>query len=265
MLPKKKMLRIPVLLREVRIVRRMRRALELSLPKICLATERDKSTIKKMLKPTWRKGKRGQPPKLTRKQVTGAIKVMRAMIKGAKGSYEIPLAAIMRKAKLKCHEKTLRTQLHKRGIWFRRMRSEPLLTKLDVIDRYDFAKKYKEKSKAWWMKHIHLFIYLKTFPVYPNQKARLVAAQRTVRGAYRGKKDGLGEGYVVVPKNDQYSFCRSVKIAAGIGNGKVLMWHQVTKKWCGQTAKELYEGSLLDALHKGWPKKRAFMILEDNA
>jgi hypothetical protein len=260
----KTMQRVPVSAREVRIVRRLRKVTKLSVPSICLVTERDKKTIKKMLKASWRMGKRGQPPKLSSKQVTAIIKVMRSMIKKAKAAYEIPLAAIMRKAKVKCHEKTLRTQLHKRGIRFRRMRTKPLLTAQDVIDRYNFAKKYKGKSKAWWVKNIHLFIDLKTFPVYPNRKARLVAAQRTVRGAYRGLKGGLGEGYVVVPKGTHGSYCKSVKIAAGVGNGKVLMWHQVTTRWSSKTACDLYEGAMLDALRKGWPRKRAFTILEDN-
>jgi hypothetical protein len=217
-----------------------------------------------MLKASWHFGKRGQPAKLTVKQVTGAIKVMRGLIKKAKAAYEIPLAMIMKHANIKCCERTLRTQLHKRGIRFRRMRQKPLLTKEDIIERYAFACKYKDKPKAFWRK-VHIYIDLKTFPVYPNAKARKVAAQRTVRGAYRGKGGGLGEGYVVVPKNAHYgSFGKSAKIACGIGNGKVLMWHEVKSKWSGATAAEMYEGPVLEALQKGWPGKKTFTLLEDN-
>ena len=95
--------------------------------------------------------------------------------------------------------------------------------------------------------HVHLYIDIKTYPVYPTRKARAMAAQRGVRGACRPKGKGLGEGYVVVPKNTHYgAFAKSAKIAAGVGAGKVLMWREIRSKWSGATAVDMYEGPVLD-------------------
>lgn len=54
------------------------------------------------------------------------------------------------------------------------------------------------------------------------------------------------------------------KVAAGVGNGRVLLWHVIDQSWSGQTAADLYTGPLLKALRRTWPQKRVFKVLEDN-
>ena len=42
------------------------------------------------------------------------------------------------------------------------------------------------------------------------------------------------------------------------------MWHFIESRWNGETAANSYEGPVLDALKKAFPRKRRFAVLEDN-
>ena len=55
--------------------------------------------------------------------------------------------------------------------------------------------------QTWWCAHVHLHLDLKNFPVYLTGKTRGYAAMREVRGAYRARGGGLGQGYTTVPKH----------------------------------------------------------------
>ena len=187
------------------------------------------------------------------------------MIKKARARYEISLSMLKRKARVHFDDKVIRKGLLTRNIKFRRLRTKPLLTRGDRIGRKDFAKKYRRKSRAWWLSHIHVHIDLKNFPVYTHARARDMAAMRQVRGAYRAPGQGLDEAYVVVPKDMRYNpGARSCRIAAGVGGGKVLVWHEVGKRWSGKVAADLYKGPIQAALERSWPKQKRWMLLEDN-
>jgi hypothetical protein len=193
------------------------------------------------------------------------MRVMKAMIKEAAAKREVTLAMMIKWAKVKAGERCVREALQKRGVRFRRMRSKPLLTKEDVKTRFAFAKKYRRKTRKWWQKHIQLHIDVKNFPSYTNAAARAVAAQREVRGAYRVAADGLDENYVVMPKHLKYNTgTKSVRIAGGVGNGRVRLWHELAKTWNGQAAAKLYLGPVRSALRRANPKKRSYLMLEDN-
>ena len=121
------------------------------------------------------------------------------------------------------------------------------------------------KSKRWWRTAVHLYIDLKNWPVYPHANARALGAQCEVRGAYREPGQGLGEGYVVVPKScKQNTGARSARIAGGVGKGRLRLWHEVGKKWNATRAAELYLGPVRTALRRASPRKRKFLMLEDN-
>jgi hypothetical protein len=172
---------------------------------------------------------------------------------------------VVKRAKVKASERTARQALQNRGIRFRKMRSKPRLTAADVKTRYAFAKKYKKKPKAWWTSKLDLSHDMKNFPVYPHEEARAYAAQREVRGAYRGMAQGLGEGYVVCPKHLRYNTgVRPVKIDGGVGKGKMLLWEDIGKKWNSSVASSLYLNSIQPALRRAYPRKRQYLLLEDN-
>ena len=258
-------MRKPLGKREAQIIKRLRSVAKMPVTKIALVTERNKTTIHHVLSGKAKFAKRGAKPKLDKKQITHLVNTLRGMIKKAKGRREVTLAMLKKRAKCKVDDKVIRKALLQRNIKFRKMRAKPLLTKKDRQERYDFAEKYRNKSVVWWQQHIHLHIDLKNFPVYTNKTTRDYAAMREVRGAYRAPGQGLDEAYVVVPKDLRYNpGARSCRIGAGVGGGKVLLWHEVGRKWNGKVAASFYEGPVMDALKRGWPKRRSWAVLEDN-
>ena len=254
-----------LLQREVDIIRRMKRVLKLPVTHIASAVDRDKTTVYKALSRSWRPTVRGRPPALSRGEIAELAKVTRHLVKHASTRWEVTLAMIMRKAKCAASETTVRKALFQRGIRFRRLRRKPILTAADRRERFAFAKKYHRKSVAWWLQHVHLHIDLKNFQVYPNAKARAYAAQRAVRGAYRKLGEGLDDAYVVASKTQHYNTgVKSVRVAAGVGHGRVRMWHVVRGSWNGASAAELYEGPVKAALTRAFPHQRRCRVLEDN-
>ena len=251
--------------REAQIIKRMDVVGKLPVSKIAAITGRHKKTIYTVLAGKSAFAKRGPKEKLGEKDVAHIIKTLRSMIQKAKARYQITLAMLKKRAKCMVDDKAVRKALRKKKILFRRMRSKPLLTKEDRRARFAFAKKYKDKTRAWWLKEVHLHIDLKNFPVYTHADARDIAAMREIRGAYRAPGQGLDEAYVVLPKELRYNpGAKSCKIAAGIGGGKVRLWWEVEKQWTGKVAADMYKGPLLNALRHGWPKCGTWQVLEDN-
>ena len=256
--------RVPLGAREVKIIRRLNNIIKLPVTQIAKAVERNKSTVYGALDKKWRLVKRGRKEVLSKVQVKLLLRTTKAMVQQAAAKKEVTLAVIMRKAKVMAGAQGARKALHKAGVRFRKMRSKPLLTKEDVKHRYAFAKKYRKKPKSFWKK-VNLYIDVKTFPVYLNEQALAVAAMREVRGAYRQRGQGLDESYVVLPKQLKYNTgAKSARIAGGVGNGRMLLWHELEKRWSGKAAAKLYLGPVRSVLRKANPKKRSFTMLEDN-
>ena len=65
-------------------------------------------------------------------------------------------------------------RLHERGIYFRNPREKLQLTSEDVKDSYAFAKKYRMKPAAWWVKKLLMVIktmlWIKAIQVYLTQR-----------------------------------------------------------------------------------------------
>ena len=250
---------------EKRLVRSMHFEKNMTPSEIAKATGRTIGTICRNLA---RKG----PPKpmgrkriLTKAKVDRIEKTLQRMIVNAKGEKEITMDMLRAETGTEASKRTIRRELHKRDVKFRAMREKPKLTPEDIQKRMEFATKYKGKSKAWWLKTLHVIIDLKNFPVYLTQDSRVHAARRQVRGAYRKKGDGLSEGYTAINKKLRHNpGAKSVMIAAGVGKGKVLMWHEVQQQWCGQVAADLYSNTMRKILKKVYPGRAKWTILEDN-
>lgn len=251
---------------ERQLVRRMHFDQKQRPTDIAIATGRDLSTICRTLtKKTYTQRKPGPKKILTQAQVDKLEAKLEAMIAKADGCKEVSVAVLKRAARCKAGEKTILRALHSRGVFFRKMRSKLILSKADMKARFDFAKKYKSKGPAWWRSKLHMVIDLKHFPAYLNGPARLVAAQREIRGVFRKRGQGLSQGYVQRPKNLRYNpGAKGITIAAGVGLGKVRLWHAIDGKWNAAKAGELYGGPLLKALKKAHPGRKRFTILEDN-
>ena len=232
---------------------------------IAKVTERHKKSIYSVIKGKAKFAKRGPKEKLSRKDVTNLVRILRSMIKKAKARYEVTLTMLKKRAKCKVSDKVVRKALKTRKIAFRKMRSKPLLTTQDRKARLAFAKKYMRKTREWWLEHIDQHWDIKNFMVYTHAAARAVAAMREVRGAYRAPGQGLDEAYVVIPKDMRYNpGAKSVRIAGAVGGGKVRLWHEVGKRWSGAVAAKLYKGPLASALKAQRPDKTTWKVLEDN-
>ena len=265
MAPPTQLKRKPMGEREAHIIKRMKTIAGMQVTMIAKVTERNKKAIYNVLSGNAKFAKRGPKKKLGEKEVNHLVRTLKAMIKQAKSRWEITLRMLKKRTKCNLDDGTVRKALAARKIKFRRLRSKPLLTKEDRRARYLFARKFKGKPRSWWLKKIRMHIGLKNFAVYTTAKARDYAAMRMVRGAYRGVGAGLDEAYVVLPKDLRFNpGAKSCRIAAGVGCGRVLLWHEVGKKWNGAQAASLYQGPLLSALRRGYPKSRSWTILEDN-
>ena len=145
------------------------------------------------------------------------------------------------------------------------MREKPLLTDDDVKARYAWAKQYRKKTRAWWLKAFDAAIDGKVFEAYLNGKERVCAARHATYGAYRKPEKGLHKAYVK-PKGKLHhnTGSKSCLIQAAVGNGRVMMWHEVDGSWSGAAAEKLYTGPLKTALRRNYPSKRTHKVLEDN-
>ena len=167
-----------------------------------------------------------------------------------------------------CKQASIRSisrALHERNIYFRKLNEKPTLTTQDIKDRKEFASKYANKPLSWWQSYVHLHIDVKHFAIYLNGKGRRYVAQVGTRGAYRNLGEKFAKGTVKPnPKLKYNPGVRGAKVLAGVGNGKVLLWHFIETRWNGAVAAAAYKGPVLGALQKAFPGKRGFRVLEDN-
>ena len=245
----------------------MKLKLKYPVTQVAAAVGRPKNVVYRALSINLKKPmlKRGRHKLLSKKDIDHLVAVLKQMIRKANARYEITLAVLKKRSRTIGCSKTLRKALASRNIKFRKLRSKPILTKADRKARYAFATLYRRKSVNFWLKHIHIHIDCKTFPAYVSAKGRDYAAMRDVRGAYRQPGQALDEAYVVARKDLRFNpGATPVKIAGGVGNGKMLLWHDTGKRWDSKVAAQMYEGPLLNApknMHLG---KRSFRVLEDN-
>ena len=184
------------------------------------------------------------------------------LVHKAKGRWHVTAAMLKRSCRLKAGLRKIRDALHERNIYFRKLRQKPLLTDEDVKNRMAFARKYKAKSKAWWKRNVHAFIDGKHFKVYLNGKERVRAAQHNTFGAYRTPGQGLCGAYVKPKKTLNHNTgAKGCLIMAGVGKGRMLMWHKVAKgRWNGEAAAQMYTGVLGKVLKKRFPQKRKWIV-----
>lgn len=267
---------------EKKIIFEMHRKRKMSPAEIAKSLGRNKSTITRLLyrKPSMRRV--GRPALLTKTQVDNIVKRLDQMI--AEGKGQITCAMLKKRTKCKASTRVIFNALHKRKIYFHPLREKPTLTDDDRKDRLAFAKKFKDRPKKFFLQNIHACMDNKYFPVLLSERARVAAAQQRVRGAFRTRGGGYGKGYIKPPKKMKTNTgSPSAIISAAIGNGKVIMWHEVkpqkpgktsTKKavkkgkpkavWNAEEAAFMYRNPLLKGLKANYPNKRKFWVLEDN-
>ena len=227
---------------------------------------RDKSTLTRLLVKRTPRKSQGRRSVLSTGQVDRIEAKLREKVAKAAGRYEVTVSMVRKAARVKASSRTVLKALHKRGVYFRRLREKPLLTEADVRDRLAFARKYHKKPASWWQQHIHAAIDVKHFQVFLSGHARARAAQEGTRGAYRRRAQGLDTPYVKSGSRMKYNpGARGVQVFAAVGNGKVLVWEYLDQqRWCGDAAAALYTGPLAKKLRTEYPDRSSWAVLEDN-
>ncbi len=197
---------------------------------------RHKTTLTRLLIKQEPRRAQGRPPCLTKAQQDFLARRMDVLIRRADARRRVTVQEVLRSCRFKLSVRSALRSLHKRRIYFRRLREKPVLTEDDRKERLAFAKRYHKKTAAWWNRAIHAHIDGKNFPVYLNGKARSHAAQHATHGAFRSPGTGLAQGYVKPSRRVKFNTgARNVLIIAGVGNGRVLMWHHVQGgRWSGE-------------------------------
>ena len=226
---------------------------------------RNQSTITRLVVQRKKRRTQGRPPALTVAAVDRLEKRLDDMIIKADGQYEVTVSMLKRSARCEATERTILNKLHARGIYFRPLRQKPTLTADDVTAMKAFALTYGAKSSAWWNSAVHLAIDVKHYRVLPHGSARKHAAQEATRGTYRKKGKGLSQGHTKPVLKSKYNpGAPGIKVLAGVGNGKVLMWEYIDGPWGGAAAEAAYRGPIKAALKREFPGRRSFLVLEDN-
>ena len=118
---------------------------------------RDTSTMTRLLCMQKEPKKQGRPKALTTAQVDLLERRLDELIVKVDGTTTITVETLKKATKSKASTQCILHALHKRNIYFRKLREKPVLTPADVRDRFAFAKKYRGKSKQWWLSNVHAF------------------------------------------------------------------------------------------------------------
>ena len=95
--------------------------------------------------------KLGRPKALATAQVDLLERRLDELIVKVDGTTTITVDTLKKATKSKASTHCILRALHKRNIYFRKLREKLVLTHADIRDRYAFAKKYCSKSKRWWL------------------------------------------------------------------------------------------------------------------
>lgn len=235
-------------------------------PEIASRLGRDRTTMTRLLVQQIARRPLGRRAALTKAKIDFLVRRLDELVRRSQNRYTVTVSMLKRSTRVKASERTISNALHDRKIFFRKLREKPVLTEADIEERYEFAKKYRNRSTTWWLQNMHAGIDGKFFKVYLTGAARLVAARHATYGAYRSPGQGLDGAYVKPQKRVKYNTgAPSSLIVAAVGAGRMLMWHDVPRgRWHGQAAADMYKGPLHKSLIKAWGNKRHFNVLEDN-
>ncbi|CAE7511472.1 F52C9.6 [Symbiodinium pilosum] len=111
--------------------------------------DRDASTLTRLLCKQQPAKRQGRPCALTDAKVDYLERKLDEMIVKADGQKVVTVEALKKATKTSAGVQTILAALHKRNIYFRRLREKPVLTPADVQARRKFAQTYRKKTRAW--------------------------------------------------------------------------------------------------------------------
>ncbi len=207
----------------------------------------------------------GCPRALSESQVDRLVQTLEGMVNKADANYEVTIRMLMRRCRLRVCDRVVCNALHVRGYWFRGLRSKLILTPEDVQERIVLGKKFKHRSKQWWLKTVHSHLDNHHFKRATTCRGRKLLAKRRVRGVYRLKGKSLKPGHVrPSPSLRVQTGGKGFLKLGGVGDGRVLVWKTILGTWSSQTSATMYRDVVAPALKKHYPGASKFLIMEDN-
>ena len=119
---------------------------------------RDKSTVTRRCVKMLGRKRQGRKKALSEAQVDFLERRLEQLIVKAKGRYHVTAKMLKRSTRMKVSARCISDALHKRNVYFRKLREKPMLTIEDRKARMAFACKFKGKTKGCWNAHAHAFI-----------------------------------------------------------------------------------------------------------
>ena len=151
------------------------------------------------------------------------------------------------------------------GVAWRRLREKPERSPVHEEQRKDVCQVWRKHPKRFFTHEVDLIIDCKKFQVPGNRFAARRLGRQRVRGALRSKKEGMKKAFLK-PSSSKHKFNPGghVHILAGICNDQVVLWEEITGRWCAKRAEEMYAGPILKVLKKRRPGKKSWRIMKYN-
>jgi len=209
--------------------------------------------------------KRGRKPLVTKGVVRDLQQARRRLLKKADSEERVTYADIQEEAGYKgtfC-EKTMADALRNAGVSFKKPRRKIGLTKEDAKERKLVGKVWVKRPTSYWTKRVKCYYDNKTFPLPLTAKQRKKFKQTRITGHLRLPGEGVEQGFTKPRTDHCWIGIPSVTIAAAVAKDRVIMWHNVGKKWNGAVAAGVYKGPMLKALRRTWGHLGKYTIVED--
>lgn len=150
-------------------------------------------------------------------------------------------------------------------IALRNAREKPQRSTEHEQERVRICETIKRHSQSFWLNSVDLFMENKRFDIPTSRKSREHVLKQRVPAHLRTPGEGLQPEFTKPAlKKHKINTGGSVSICAGICGGKVTLWEELPKRWCGEAAANLYKGPIRKLLKKRCPEKSKYLILEDN-
>lgn len=230
------------------------------------------STVRRAIKGrTFRRGepeRRGRKRVLTRRLVLKMNKVRKALLKKAKSEYEVRWRDVVRVARApRVHRSTAKRSFHRNAlpVLRRTAREKPQRTPEVERERVAMCTPWTKRRPAYFNDEVHLIIDNKKFLARTRESARMYMRKLRVRGHLRLKSEGLKKECTKPSRRkNRMNTGGTVNVCAGVGGGRILLWHYLPQRWNSSAAAALYRGPILRALKKQHGEKRKYKVIEDN-
>ena len=210
---------------------------------------------------------RGRKPKLSMKVVKAINASRKKLLKKADNEKEVTWEDCRRAAKApSCDSSTVARSFARDGldVKARRPREKPQRQDHHVEERAEITKRWSRYPEKYF-EDLDMIIDNKRFKVATYARAVKYLKQTRIRRHLRTRSESINKECVKPSsKKQKMNPGGSLHILCGISKGKVVLWHNVGKKWNGAVAAACYSGPVLRALKKHCGEKSSYRIMEDN-